>query len=158
MLADQVQVGARSSAARRSRSRLVELLLLHLLQHADDLRAHETDMRLAARLQLSARAAEHSALRARRADVLAAVAAAEPAARAAGRLSRACQQAAKSVTFSRIGSVHFAQQPSISRSARKWPGRRKWPGSIAGMQAAGSEAERRQAGLTAAEVSVALLT
>ena len=37
-------------------------------------------------------------------------------------------------------------------------GRRKRPGSIAGMQAAGSEAERRQAGLTAAQVSVALLT
>ena len=35
-------------------------------------------------------------------------------------------------------------------------GRRKWPGSIAGMQAAGSEAERRQAGLTDVKVRVAV--
>ena len=37
-------------------------------------------------------------------------------------------------------------------------GRRKRPGSSAGMQAAGSEAERTQAGLTAGRVKVALLT
>ena len=37
-------------------------------------------------------------------------------------------------------------------------GRRKRPGFIAGMQAAGSEAERRQAGLTERKVRVALLT
>ena len=94
-------------------------------------------------------------MQARRADVLAAVAAAAPAARAAGRLSRACQPEAKSVTLLRIRSVHLAQQPSISRSAR---GRRKRPEFIAGMQAAGSEAERRQAGRTDVKVRVALLT
>ena len=59
----------------------------------------------------------HSALPARRADVLAAAASAAPAARAAGRLSRAYQPDAESVTLERNRSVHLAQQPSISRSA-----------------------------------------
>ena len=92
---------------------------------------------------------------ARRADVLAAVAAAAPAARAAGRLSRACQPAAKSVTLfaHRIRPLCAAAQHQQERAR----GRRKWPGSIAGMQAAGSEAERSQAGLTEAALRVALL-
>ena len=56
----------------------------------------------------------------------------------------------------RIGSVHFCTAAQHQQERAR--GSREWPGSIAGMKAAGSEAERRQAGLTAAKVRVALLT
>ena len=95
-------------------------------------------------------------MRARRADMLAAAAAAAPAARAAGRLTRACQPEAKSdicYAFAhRIRPLGAAAQHQQERAR----GRRKWPASIAGMRAGGSEAEGRQAGLTERKVRDAL--